>query len=380
MALPPDCGRPIDAGSAFSPCVFAPRSASGLSLSRSPRNGFSGLDATERKKGLSLRVRNVEGKRHPYFQGDVLRGVAVLTLTFLSVVLIPFIGPVVVVMTPLPILYYCLRLGRMRGLAVLAVSFLAVSGILGLLGHHPDISVLLLIGFSGMMLSEVLKKNYSLEKTILIASLALFFSGLGFMIVHALRAGVGLREMVELYMSGVVHDNVRLYEKLDVSEDQILLIRENIPEITRFFTGIFPALSLSGAIVTVWLNLLAGRLLMQRKSAGFPDFGDLTSWKVPDRLVWILIASGGMMLAPFDSLNLVGVNILIVCCLIYLCQGLAIAGFFFKHRKIAPIFRLLFYTLLLVQQYMLIAVIAFGLFDIWIDFRKRIAGIKDAPA
>ncbi|MBU2055941.1 MAG: YybS family protein [Proteobacteria bacterium] len=322
----------------------------------------------------------MERERHPYFQSDVLRGVAVLTLTFLAVVLIPFIGPVVVIMTPLPILYYCLRLGRMRGLAALAVSFLAVSGILGLLGHHPNISVLLMIGFSGVMLSEVLNRNYSLEKTLLVASLALLFSGLGFMIFHALRTGVGLQEMVELYVSGVVHDNVRLYEKLDVSEDQILLIRENVPQITQFFTGIFPALALSGAIVTVWLNLLAGRLLLQRKSIGFPDFGDLTSWKAPDRLVWILIASGGMTLAPSDALNTVGVNILIVCCLIYLCQGLAIAGFFFKHRKIPAIFRLLFYTLLLVQQYMLIIVIAFGLFDIWIDFRKRIAGIKDAPA
>ena len=39
------------------------------------------------------------------------------------------------------------------------------------------------------------------------------------------------------------------------------------------------------------------------------------------------------------------------------------------------IVRWLFYVLLLVQQYMVILVIAFGLFDMWVDFRKRIAGI-----
>jgi len=322
----------------------------------------------------------VEREKHPYFQGDLLRGVAVLTLTLLAVVLIPFIGPVVVVMTPLPIMYYCLQLGRTKGIAVLAVSFLAVAGILGFVGQRPGFSVLLMIGFSGVLLSEILRRNYSLEKTLLVASLALFLSGLGFLLLHALRTGVGLREMVELYVSGVVNDNVRLYEKLDVSEDQTLLLRENIPQITRFFTGIFPALSLSGAIVTAWLNLLAGRLLMQRKAIGFPDFGDLTAWKAPEGLVWILIAAGGMMLLPYEALNIVGVNVLIVCCLIYLCQGLAIAGFFFKRRKIPAAVRLLFYTLLLVQQYMLIIVIAFGLFDIWIDFRKRIAGAEDAPA
>jgi hypothetical protein len=36
--------------------------------------------------------------------------------------------------------------------------------------------------------------------------------------------------------------------------------------------------------------------------------------------------------------------------------------------------------LIVVQQYMVILVIAFGLFDIWIDFRKRIAGITDVHA
>ena len=33
--------------------------------------------------------------------------------------------------------------------------------------------------------------------------------------------------------------------------------------------------------------------------------------------------------------------------------------------------------LLLIQQYMLIIVIAFGLFDMWVDFRKRLRGAKE---
>jgi uncharacterized protein YybS (DUF2232 family) len=311
---------------------------------------------------------------------EMIRGVAVLSLTLVIVALIPFVGPVVIIMTPLPILYYYARLGRMRGLAALAVAFLTVSGILTLLGHRANISILLMIAFTGVMLSEVLQRRYSIEKTFILASLALFFCGVGFVIYTALLSGIAPWRMVELTTEGLINENLKLYEQLNISEDQIGMIRENVPQIIGFFTGIFPALALSGAVLTVWLNVLTGRSLLGRNADLFPDLGDLCLWKAPDKLVWLLIVSGAMTLAPGDILDIVGLNLLIICCLVYLFQGMAITGFFFRQRKIPRILRWLFYILIMVQQYMVILVIAFGLFDMWIDFRKRIAGIKDVPA
>lgn len=319
------------------------------------------------------------GKRG-FLHSDILRTVLVLSLTFLAVALVPFIGPVVVIMTPLPVLYYCLRLGRKDGLTALGASILAVSGILGLLGANPSLFVMLGIGFAGVMLAEVLKRGYSFEKTLAVSSLTLFAFGIGLLTFHTLQSGAAPLEFLENHVAGMVTENIRLYEKMSFPQDQILLLRENIPQIARFFTGIFPALALSGAIVTVWLNLLAGRRFLQRNVPGFPDFGDLTAWKAPERLVWPLIAAGGMILLESDILYVIGMNVLIVCALIYLGQGLAIAGFVFRQRKVPFAFRAIFYALLLVQQYLLIVVIAFGLFDIWIDFRKRIGAVRDAAA
>ena len=306
--------------------------------------------------------------------------VATLSLTLLVVVLIPFIGPVAMIMTPLPILYFCFRLGRTKGLAALAIAFLVVSGILGLLGRPANLSALLMISLTGILLAEVLQRRYSIEKTFVLASLVLFFSGIGFVLYFALQTGTAPMRFVEMYIAGIIKENLKLYAQMNISEDQITLIRENTPEITQFFAGIFPALVLSGAILTVWLNLLAGRSLLRRPAFGFPEYGDLTLWKAPEKLIWLLIASGLMVLAPIDNLETVGLNLLIICCLIYLFQGLAIAGFFFKHKKIPMFFRWLFYMLIVVQQYMIVLVIAFGLFDLWVDFRKRIAGIKDVHA
>ncbi len=320
------------------------------------------------------------GKTELGIHNEVIRGIAVLSLTLLSAALIPFVGPVVIIMTPLPILYYHSRLGRMRGLAALAVAVLVAAGILTLLGHRANPSVLVMIAFTGVMLSEILRRRYSVEKTFILASLALFFSGIGFVVYTALLNGVAPWRMVELTIEGVIGENLKLYEQLNISEDQIGMIRENTPQIVDFFIGIFPALALSGAVLTVWINVLAGRVLLGRNIALFPNFGDLCLWKAPDKLVWLLIASGAMTLAPVDVLDIVGLNLLIVCCLVYLFQGMAIAGFFFREKKVPRIVRMLFYILIVVQQYMVVLVIAFGLFVIWIDFGKRISGIKDVPA
>ena len=108
---------------------------------------------------------NLEREKGFFINSGMIRGVAILSLTLLVVVLIPFIGPVAIIMTPLPILYFCFRLGRTQGLAALTVAFLVVSGILSLLGRPANLSVLIMIGLTGVLLAEVLQRRYSIEKT-----------------------------------------------------------------------------------------------------------------------------------------------------------------------------------------------------------------------
>ena len=310
----------------------------------------------------------------------MVQGGAVLTFTFLLVALIPFIGPLVLILTPLPVLYYCSRLGRLRGLTVLAVSFLAAYVILDLIAHRANLSVLFMIGFTGVLLSEVLKRKFSVEKTFLSAALALFCCGAGFVLYHAFQSGIAPWQMIETNVAKIIEENIKLYAQMNISDEQVQMIRENAPQLTLFFTGIFPSLGLSGILLTVWVNLLAGRRLFERGGVAFPDFGDLAAWKAPERLVWIVIIAGVMLFVPLDGINVVGMNLLIVSGLIYLFQGLAITAFFFRQKKIPKMFRLLFYGLILIQQYMVIVIITFGLFDLWVDFRKRMQEVKDVQS
>lgn len=310
----------------------------------------------------------------------MLWGGAIITLTFLVLALIPVIGPVVVIMTPLPVLYYCTRLGRFKGLIVLAGSLLASYAILSYAGQGVNLPVLLMISFTGLLLCEILKRHLSIEKTFLLSVAILSGCTAAFISYHAFITGMAPWQVVGLYVEAIVQENIKLYTQLNIAEEQIRLIRESIPQLVQLFTGIFPSLALSGIVLTIWLNLLAGRLLFWRSGLAFPDFGDLAAWKAPEKLVWILIAAGVMVMLPGEEISLVGINLLILCGMIYLFQGLAIASFFFRQKRVPAMIRWLFYGLLLIQQYLLIFVIACGLFDMWVDFRKRIGGIKDAPA
>jgi uncharacterized protein YybS (DUF2232 family) len=55
-----------------------------------------------------------------------------------------------------------------------------------------------------------------------------------------------------------------------------------------------------------------------------------------------------------------------------------VVGYFFKIKRIPFFFKILFYVLILIQQYLLLVVAALGLFDLWADFRKLIKPAQDA--
>jgi uncharacterized protein YybS (DUF2232 family) len=122
------------------------------------------------------------------------------------------------------------------------------------------------------------------------------------------------------------------------------------------------------------------RLLYQGRDPEFPDFGDLACWKMPDWVVWFVIAAGAAMIVPEEAVQIAGLNVLIVVLFLYLLQGLSIVQFFFRQKNIPRYLRALFYALIVLYQYLLVFVSAIGLFDIWVDFRKMNRPASDTTA
>jgi uncharacterized protein YybS (DUF2232 family) len=242
---------------------------------------------------------------------------------------------------------------------------------------HTSLILLFTLGTLGMVLSEMMKKGLSISWTVSIVAFAGLFVMAAILIYNNIIYGKLPWEQIAAYVSNVVQENIKLYGQLDLSSEQLQYIKENSGKISRVLTYTFPSLSLISLSVVILANILICRTLLKVSSPMMPDFGDLTLWKASDYLIWLLIVSGACILIPLSWVKFTALNFLIICLFVYFLQGIAIIEYFFK-RKNSPFYlRFLVYFLIMIQQYLMFFVIAAGLFDLWIDFRKTPAPTQD---
>jgi uncharacterized protein YybS (DUF2232 family) len=161
-----------------------------------------------------------------------------------------------------------------------------------------------------------------------------------------------------------------VYREIDASEEKIGIFARSLEGILYFVLRIIPAIVIVTTLFVVWSNLLLARFLLRSKQLFCPDFGRLNQWKAPEPLIWVAIASGGLLFFGHPGIKMLGINGLIVIMMIYFFQGIAIVSFYFEKKQFPKVLRVLLYGLIAVQQLLLLAVIAVGFFDMWIDFRR----------
>jgi len=318
----------------------------------------------------------VRTERIGFLDKHVFWGIAFISLAFLTVALVPFVGSFVIVLVPLPVMFFLEKLGRLRGFTVLTISLLIEDVVLRLFSAEGDISFFLLLSYVGIVIHEILKKSLTIERTVLLSVLA----GAGLSLIMLLFQSALLGQMpwtlVADYITKSFQESIELSAQMGAQGEQIKFIKDNLPIITRSLLYVFPALTLVGLSFVIWLNLIIARKLFTANGLPYPDFGELIRWKAPEITVWFFIAAGTIVLIPpvlgFKILEMFipGLNILIVCCFVYFLQGLAVFEYYFKTRQVPRMLRFLFYFFLMLQQYLILLVVSAGLFDLWLDFRK----------
>lgn len=258
-------------------------------------------------------------------------------------------------------------------LAATAAILLAASRPLELM---PALAVACL---TGLVLGDLTGRGVDFVRTLAVGSVALALFSLLLLLGESLRTGIAPWHVVATHLSDSLRENLKFYEQLDLPSEQVAVIRDNAPQFERFLMAIFPSVAAVGIVLSVWANLLAARFLLRRREAPALADPDLSRWKAPEALIWLLIIGGGLTLVPHAAAKIAGTNVLIVCGFVYLLQGLAITGFLFRVKRVPAWLRFLFYALLVLQQYLLLIVAAFGMFDLWVDFRRFIKP-RDDPS
>ncbi|HTZ39110.1 MAG TPA: YybS family protein [Syntrophales bacterium] len=311
---------------------------------------------------------------------EFILGVGITTTFFLLVALSPIVGFVFSLIAPLPIAFFYWRMGRIPGIAMFLLSFGLLTAVFRIGGFQESLTFFLVLGSAGVIIPEVLRKRYGIEKTVGLSVallVALIFAVLSF---YSYVLDRPLVEIVQRYVSDSIQYSISLYEEIGIPQDQIDHLKEGADAVAYWIVDHSVALLLTGATFFIWLNILGMRMFLQGRDPAFPDFGDLSCWKLPDWVVWLVIAAGVMMIVPEPITTVIGMNTLIVLLFLYLLQGLSIVQFFFKKKNIPRYLRALFYTLIVLYQYLLLFISAVGLFDMWVDFRKMNRAAKDTAA
>ncbi len=299
---------------------------------------------------------------------DIVTGVSITSLIFLISVFIPIIGFVAALFIPLPILFYRLRLGRINGLVIPIISSLVMVVFIG--GISLDIlffAGLLLIGF---ILGELFELNLSIEKTTLYASGSVVLSGLIGLIISSILTGEGVFAIVSNYVAKNLELTLVLYQSMGMSQENVQLISQSLDKIQHVLVTIIPALVSTSTLFVAWISILLAKPVLKSRSLYYPDFGPLNLWKAPDYLVWVVIGCGLVLFLPIPVIKVIGLNGLLILMTVYFFQGIAIVSYYFNKKRFPKILRVFLYTLMALQQLILLVVIGLGFFDLWINFRR----------
>jgi uncharacterized protein YybS (DUF2232 family) len=289
--------------------------------------------------------------------------VAATTVLFLAGFALPFGGPLVMLLTPQP----GLRLRRSAGPAAVLLLVTVVTAAIGAVAGAAA-AALYLVTFAllTVLLPPLLDRAWSIEVTVGLASAAVACAVLALAVASAPPAH--LLAALRTSLEDVRHEAILVYGRAGLPQEVVQQLEDASRHMIDVVMQLTPALFLTSIAAVVLLNL---DLLRRRQRAQglVPMFGDLTRWKCPPELVWLLIASGyGMFLpglAQALALNVFGVSLAI-----YFCQGLVIAQFYMRRWHSPRWVNGLVYVFILVEWLLATGVTLLGVFDLWADFRR----------
>ena len=301
---------------------------------------------------------------------DVLGCVAWAAFFLLASVWIPFVGPFLGLLAPLPFLYYSTKLGFYHGVKLAALSILITGLIAKFAGHTQIILFALEFSLLGLALSELFKRQLSVGQTIFLATSFMLLLGIGFLFFLALSRDMGPGEMILKYLEGHLNLTIKAYEEIGISQDKAIELEAYGKVFMGTISKIYPALMTIGTGFLVWLNVVIAKPLFSIKNIDYPQFTPMDRWQAPDVLVWAVIVSGFALFLASGGIKLVAINALIIMMAVYIFHGLSILLFFLNKHNVSSWIRMGIYFLIVIQQLFLAMLALAGLFDQWIDFRK----------
>jgi len=135
---------------------------------------------------------------------DFLAGIVISLLVFVFAAASPLSASFLFFLSPLPIIYFYSKLGRIPGLLLVLATLVVAVFTLEMLHHGEYVPLICLLSYLGVILAEILKRKVSIEKAILSSLVAMMIPGLILITYSIIRTGAAPWQRIEPYIVSAI--------------------------------------------------------------------------------------------------------------------------------------------------------------------------------
>jgi uncharacterized protein YybS (DUF2232 family) len=288
---------------------------------------------------------------------------------YLSGFIIPVIGQVLVLFTPVPLIVAYVRYGRREGLTTLAAATVIVA-----LAGGWQMAAILAFGFGLMAtaLAESMFRSMKPEHAALLGGLAPVAVLTFVLFFYFAQNGKNPVTITEEYLRSSMADAAKVYAALGLA-DTAATVTAMSDKFVHYFARLLPGIIVATLVAQAAFcyGIVRAALIRRPGPAPLPVQNSLALWHAPDTWVWGLIASLMLLVIPDEIAWYAGWNFTILFATVYLAQGIALVDYYLRKSRMRPFVRGVVYTLILILALpSVVFVIFLGILDIWADFRK----------
>ncbi len=291
---------------------------------------------------------------------------------YLAGLIIPVLGLLAALFSPVPFILTSVRAGRREGLASIGLACGLVSV---MAGWEGAVLFFITFGLMAIGIAEAMQRRSRPEEAALSgALLPIAAIGIGVAAYFA-HLGKSPAVVVEEYLRNSLVEAAKMYTSMGLTEAAAMI--SAVPDrfiyyLVRLLPGIVIATSLVQAACCYGL----ARTIIARKQGPPPDQPTLAQWHAPDVWVWGLIVTLACAVIPQETAHIISWNAAIIFGVLYTAQGMAVVEHYFRKAGIHTAVRGMMHALILALP-AVVCVTALGVVDIWADFRKVRAPIVE---
>ena len=227
---------------------------------------------------------------------DLIRAAVVAAALFLAGGAIPILGAPAMLCAPAPILIYAL--GNARPWWRIATALAIALGLIEFAtGPVQGLGFALSLGLATVLIPLMIQRQWPFELIVSVTTAAMLGAVTAALLIWT-GSPAALAKLLHDSVATAMSHSASLYQKLGMSQADSKEISARVLDVT---SKMAPALGAMVGALTVLINLGLVSRWLGKERLGYQLFGGLVTWRTPEWLIWLLLASGFGMFIPLKG-------------------------------------------------------------------------------